>query len=154
MSNDNIFRMPGFLVFLLGGVGSKAGAVIRQRYEEDMRPFPLRMAQLDTDPVKELSAHTNLLTPMTQGVLDSIHSDPMSFGSVAERVVKHYPTFLNHENTRNGSRTHRFLTQLSFEHSRDRIADWIHRAILSLKRIGNFDFIQPVMVSSSGGGAP
>lgn len=142
---------PGILLGLFGGTGLSAGRYFWGRALKH-RPFPLTIVQMDTDPVTEDFVHEPILTDITE-MLDAVKANPALFGDLVRDIVKNHSDLLNREDVGKGSRSIRLLTQLCFlTHLPEIIGGW-RRAILALHKQGDFDFILPIFVSSTGGGA-
>ncbi len=141
-----------FLNLYLGGTGLGAGKPIADLHAADGRPFPMAGVYIDTDPQPAPHVDHSILIPLDGQKSQTILASPKTFGPVVEIIVEHYRHLLNPEDIQNGARTIRLLTQLAFIYYRESILRGLNRAILDLKKRGEFDFIVPMLISSSGGG--
>lgn len=141
----------GFLVAGLGGLGNDALPEVRALYKRAGEPFPLFLAQLDTDPQPSASVDGACFMPLDRRALEAVRANPARFGPAAAEIVRRYVDFLDPEDAQNGCRTLRLLSQLSMAVYEDTLVDRLAEWVRNLRKRGAHR-IQPVFVSSSGGG--
>jgi len=144
---------PGFLITCMGGTGLAAAEYVRALYEADGRPFPMFLQQMDTDRLTSDAFDQSILIGLTDAKVNAIVSNPAVFGPIVETIVKHYAHLLNPEDVKDGSRTIRLLTQLSFIYHRTQILEKLRHALIELVHQGWVGSVIPIFISSSGGGA-
>lgn len=142
-----------FLNISAGGTGFRAAAYIREFHQADNRPYPMRLGQIDTDPITADYIDLNIPIGLDEVKIDAIRSNPNKYGPHVPTILEQFDEFLHPEDICNGSRTVRALTQLAFLYHRSNVLKALRRLILDLKHEGGFNHIVPVIFGSSGGGA-
>src|SRR5262245_41201556 len=117
----------GHLVAVLGGTGKDSAPFIRAAHERDGSPFPMLIAQIDTDPVSTKAADTAMSLNMTPAKLKALRANPTLYGEVAAHILHDCAALLDAEDFENGSRTLRALTQLCFIYHTDEILAFLRR---------------------------
>ena len=145
-------HQTAFWNFFIGGVGTKAGTFVLNRYAMDDEPFAMTAFHLDTDPATQMDIEDRLLIQLTAADVRAMRANPGSFGPVATAIIHRLGRLLEAGDILNGSRTTRALTQLAILFHEDRLCRALGRSLIRLRDRHKTRLVTPVIISSSGGG--
>ena len=143
---------PRFLVIADGGAGKKSALRSQRRHESAGAPFPMYTLAIDTDPLGfEAFDGAIHIAPDHQSV-SAMMSNPERYGPACQDIVKHHRHLVDPETLGKGARTSRILTQVGFELYDRQIVEGLRKAMQALLQGGRGGRIQPVVLTSLGGG--
>jgi hypothetical protein len=145
-------RPTAFWNIVIGGVGTQAGQRILSRYRTDSEPFPMTLFHWDTDPSTSLDTEDHALIQLTGTDVHAMEANPGRFGPEANDIIRELKRMLGAGDIMNGSRTTRALTQLAVIFHVNQLCRAMRKSLTRLRERFKVSIVQPVLISSSGGG--
>jgi len=149
-SQENV--SPSFLLIGLGGAGKKSVLSAKKQHQDAGNPFSIHTVGLDTDTTDFQDFDSTINIAPTREAVSAMVENPGRYGPACRAIVENHPDLLALETLGHGARTSRLITQAAFELYDVGILKKMQRAIHSLLRKGQSQYIQPVLFTSFGGG--
>lgn len=147
-------RSVAYYVVATGGTGRAAVPITIVLHQRLGRPFQLRSHAIDSDHFDE---HTSLFDATTYiglepDEVDTMRANISKYGPEAEVISEHFAEYLHREKVSAGSRARPPLTQFFAAFHRDKLIADMRRQVMQLMCDQDINQIQPLIVTSSGGG--
>jgi len=143
---------PGFWLIGLGGAGKATVASAVKQHRAEGCPFTLYSHAIDTEQTGLDGFDSCINIAPTREAVQAMAVNPRRYGPACTAIVTRHPHLLEGETLGMGARTSRIITHAAFELYDQAITKSLQSALHALLRQGQFDRVQPVIATSTGGG--